>query len=187
MSILTNYLISLMIKENVIKKEDEELYRYGLYIAFKKLFFYAIIIGVCAWVKSIFTGITMMFFFSAIREYSGGFHCKKSSNCMVLSISSILVNVLIIKYKLLHVRIYRLAMLISTIALIKWGPIDCDNKRIDEDEKKEFYKLEIRSLLLINCLAVSLMIIKMQCIEKAIEAAVGMVAVTSMITIKKNT
>lgn len=116
---------------------DEEIVRTGLELIISKMFF-AVIIAVIGLIMNCFIeSILFTASFSLLREYGGGYHAETRKKCFVLSITTLVASLSIIKlaenFQVLTFPLCGIA-LISVIYILVKAPIDTSNKRFDEDE-----------------------------------------------------
>ena len=176
-----NFLSKKIVESMQIPDEDKELYEYGVIVFLKKLLFYIIIFCLMLILRQGLEGMCFLLAFSYTRRNAGGLHCKTFVKCFLLSISSILISVILIKYEVFAILYYRYAIIFSEALLILMRPVDCENKRVLEEEKEYFYKQEKIVLIIINIVIVIFAFCGFSNIEKSIESAVILVAVTSVI------
>lgn len=95
---LTMKIVNFLIKNDVIKKDDQEIYIYGfdriltplLNIATTVLF--GVILG------ELYQGLIFVFSFMALRKYSGGYHANTPIQCYALTTLAILAALLVMKF-----------------------------------------------------------------------------------------
>ena len=95
---LTMKIVNFLIKNDVIKKDDQEIYIYGfdriltplLNIATTVLF--GVILG------ELYQGLIFVFSFMALRKYSGGYHANTPIQFYSLTTFSILASLFFMKF-----------------------------------------------------------------------------------------
>ncbi len=180
-----NYLSKIMVDKMEIPEEDRELYEYGVIIVLKKLLFYSIMAVAFMAMGRIYEGVCLLVTFACLRRNAGGLHCKSDVACFLLSVGSVLGSVVIIQYGNIAIWYYRYAVMISEILLLMMKPIDCENKRVEQEEKVYFYNQEKRTLLVTDIFLILMAIGGFADVEKAVESAVILVACTSVIAFGK--
>lgn len=82
-----NKISKKMVNRGIVKEEDVELYQYGIESGI-------MITGnlIASAVFGILTGrlgvvLVFLLFYSALRSYSGGIHCKSKVGCFILSLN----------------------------------------------------------------------------------------------------
>lgn len=140
-----NSIINWLIRNSAISEENRELYEYAVYSA-ELLILPVIMAIVIGWLAgSIINGILLIIPFMLLKKYSGGYHAKKLSICMI--ISTILLTAMI---KLSICDIKSAYMYITTcIAIIELcvvSPIQSDNKVLNEKEIRHYKKIAVIQL-----------------------------------------
>lgn len=86
--------------------------------------------------------LTFLIAFSAIRTFSGGYHCKSATSCYFVSNALVFLILLIIKYASFQIHLYLIMLLVcvSITILTIYAPIETENRPLDEKEQKYFQK-----------------------------------------------
>ena len=176
-----HYLSKIMVDRMEIPEEDRELYEYGVIIVLKKILFYSIVAGAFIALGRFYEGICLLATFVCLRRNAGGLHCKSDLVCFMLSVVSVLGCMLLLQYGKIGIWYYRYSMVIAEILLLFMKPLDCENKRVEQEEKNYFYRQEKRLLFVIDIILVLLALCGITDVEKAIESAVILVAGTGVI------
>ncbi|MEA3423981.1 MAG: accessory gene regulator B family protein [Bacillota bacterium] len=125
-----------MIQENIILRDDAEIYRYGteqILINFMTF----VVIGILATITG--TWIETIFFFAGlipIRMVAGGYHAKTPRRCNVLTFSVYMANMILIHLvgnHMMYLLSYTGCAVILTIILL-FAPVDHKNRVLDGDE-----------------------------------------------------
>ena len=82
-------------------------------------------------------GIVLIIPFMAIRKFGGGYHAKKEWHCLVSS-SLLLALCVYLTGKIEYGMILNGFVIVSTISLIVFSPIDTENRRLNAEEKKSY-------------------------------------------------
>ena len=84
MRMIRNSIINWLIKNSAISEENRELYEYAVYSA-ELLILPVIMAIVIGWLAgSIINGVLLIIPFMLLKKYSGGYHAKKLSICMII-------------------------------------------------------------------------------------------------------
>lgn len=136
---VTNWLI----KNNAIKEKDRELYEYAIHSLWLLIapillaFVFGAVMGTAG------KGLLVIFLFVFVRKFSGGYHAKSESNCLIGS--SILIALCVYCAKHMHYTWgFGVVTAISVISLSVFSPIDSANRRLKEEEKMLYRKLTER-------------------------------------------
>ena len=142
MKYCTCKIVEWLINHDAIKSEDKELYEYALYSLWLLVtpLFLAIIIGLC--LGGVKEGIVIVIPFMLLRKFSGGYHAKHLCVCLVSS--TILLSLCILMSFYLEYD-WKLAgiTIIAGIGMGYFSPIDHENKRLSNAEKKLYKKITV--------------------------------------------
>ena len=137
MNRIVSLLSGWLIKYNAIEPNDRELYEYALYsflLSFTPLVIFLIISGV---IEMFWEGVLIVFPFMVIRKFAGGFHAKHAYVCMIVSTG--LLGLCL--YIVVHITIgwiFHVLVIVAGISIIIHSPIDSENRRLSESEKKQY-------------------------------------------------
>lgn len=133
---LANSIASFLIRENVIEKDDVNIYSYGaeqVLINITTFLTVAIISSVFdIWLEAIFFFIGLM----PIRLVAGGYHAKTAQRCNVLSLFVFTVNMLFINL----IEMYMTKGFVSAICLLilwiifSYAPVDHKNRVLENED-----------------------------------------------------
>lgn len=150
MNYVVNKIVNLFISNKLIKKEDEEIYSYGLKQGFIIIinFITVIILGIS--LNILLEGLLFMITFIPIRIYAGGYHKRSQLECYVFSTIILAVIFLILKMQIIiNPLTIILISIISSITILSLAPVQDENKPLDEIEIKIFGKRARTNLLII--------------------------------------
>lgn len=150
--IITNWLID----SGVIDKKDYELYFYGSYsllISISPLFL-TLIIG--AFMGLIINGLLIITPFMLVRKYSGGYHANSPKTCLLFSI--LLLVMCIWLSDNISCKDLVIFFLFANFILMIISPVDSQNYRLDEKQKKQYRKIVFRLLITLDIVIVGLYI-----------------------------
>lgn len=132
-------LITWMIDMQAITEEDRELYEYAAYSFFITMAPLMLVILFGSFMGFLVESILFIIPFMAIRKFSGGYHMKSPITCFVIS-CFLLLFCIILSYNLIYDRKVIIVLLISSISLMIFSPIDSENRRLDWQERKHYKK-----------------------------------------------
>lgn len=143
--ILTTYIM----KKDMIKQEECELYEFGFQAALEKGLYIIISLFIAAQLHMIIEGLLFFLVFIPLRSYAGGLHLKHYYACLVLSCLTFLFVLLAGKYaaNLFGLSIIPVGILANFVWLLH--PIDCRNRMEDENEEK-YFKKQLKKFLMID-------------------------------------
>lgn len=161
-SLITKF-VDILINNNIIKKEDAEIYSYG----FKEMIFLlintitTIFIGLIF--NKVFEVILFMITYIPIRVYAGGYHARTKLGCYIFSVLMLISICYTLKLGLL--KSYLLIIILSIISsgvILFLAPAPDKNKLLDEIEIKVYKKRAIRNLIIVlSILCITLIFNKM--------------------------
>ena len=123
-------ITSFLIQENIIPKDEAEIYRYGTEQIFINLATFSVI-GILAAITGIW--IETVFFFAGlipIRMIAGGYHSKTPQRCNVLTFFVYAVNMILIsllKSHITHPLMYTINMILL-VTIFRFAPVDHKNR-----------------------------------------------------------
>lgn len=133
-------LSTCLVKSNVIKKEDKNLYEYAIVIIVHAIL--NIILTVLLGVIFNMLKETIYFFiaFIFLRKFTGGIHAKRYIFCLVYSTILMAFSLFIIKYfeQMSNHFVFLRIIIISSIMIIILSPLDNINKKLCNNEKKVY-------------------------------------------------
>ena len=151
----SNKIAEILIKQKIVDKDDVEIYQFGIYQAIS--FFVNILstIVILAVYDMFFEGLLFCLFYFLLRCYGGGYHAKSPVYCYILSVLLIIVEMNLINYFKQNIFVN---FLIIPSCLIVWilSPIETDNKKLDNLERK-VYQGRTRVILLVSILSAILL------------------------------
>ena len=132
---LAGVITTWLIRQEAISEDVRELYEYAAHSFFLTIapFVYALIIG--GMLGELRIGLVLVVPFAVIRKYSGGFHAKREWTCLVSS-CLLLFGCILAASRIQPGAWFSVLVLLGTIWLILFSPIDSENRRLEPDEKK---------------------------------------------------
>ena len=144
-------------RNNVIKKEDEEVCIYGIEIFISSIITLAIVLILGCLLKCFFESLIYFAVFATTRQMCGGYHAKTYFECNAIFTFTTLTVLLSYKYIpiALFGGLHYLIMAFWILSVFIFAPVENENKPISKEKK---YKLKIISrgvsilLTIISCL-----------------------------------
>lgn len=135
-------------KENIIPKDDFELYEYGFNMGITILFniISTVIIGVI--IGRVFESIAFLVFYIPLRSYAGGYHASTPWRCYFISIIMLAIVLSGMKYLILADWIYYVILAASAMIIFILSPVEDKNKSLDVEEFCVFRKRAIAILII---------------------------------------
>ncbi len=124
----------------MIGEEDKDLYIYGFFILYSRLFFLVITVVFSSVLGIIWQGILMYIVFSLIRSYAGGVHASKESICLVVTTIALFVCVVVLKLCMQwdNIILSNIILVCEWICIMLLSPIDTAEKRLDPTERNRY-------------------------------------------------
>lgn len=136
-------IIEYQLKIGTIKNDDVKVYRYGYTLFIEVLLNLILLLSISALLGKIKESILFLIVFIPLRSFCGGYHAKKTWQCIILSNLAILSVLTSIELLLLY-HISLLAYIITDIVLamtiIFLSPVENSNNTLNELERKRFQK-----------------------------------------------
>lgn len=144
-------IVEKQIQENILKTEDESIYKYGYMLVFEVLLniSLALIIGV------LFDSLRDILFFLCIyiplRSFCGGWHADKIWKCTFVSNVIFVIEIFFEKYIVKYIDIWELLVIffIGIIIIFLMAPVETKTKKISKKEKI-IYKKKIYFITMIH-------------------------------------
>lgn len=145
-------ITSFYIKKGTISPEKKPLYEYGFEILFSTIIYTALLLIIALITNTLFASVVFFIGFYIVRTIAGGYHANTYTACHILFLITHLIMILIYKITPYTARLpIAISMLVlSSIIMLLFAPIDHINKPFINEEKKRFRRIcRIYSLLLI--------------------------------------
>ncbi|MCX4361499.1 MAG: accessory gene regulator B family protein [Mucispirillum schaedleri] len=138
---------------------DVEIYKYGYYLLFEKVLIFIITVFITIILKAWQEIFLFYIAFVPVRVYLGGYHAKKTINCIVLSSLILIVNVMAVRLlNIITTGIYPVILeIVFFIILRKVCPVETENRKISRSEKRYFSRMASKIYLTEIVLEVLLM------------------------------
>lgn len=157
MNRIINTIIQQLLKKQLIPKQDQELYSYGL-----KAFSFLFVNFLTALLLGFFTNrirevIVFFLFFIPLRSNAGGYHTKNKLTCYFLSNFMLLAIIYIPTIASSKTAFCAIGWLffMSIILIFQFAPIPNSNRSFDDIEQKVFMK-RTRCILFIELLFIAI-------------------------------
>lgn len=178
---LTRYII----KAGAASEELYEVYQYGFQMVLEMLCCFSICFATAiylhlVWEFLISTGIFMM-----LRTYAGGVHLNHFISCFLCSITvQLAILVLNDKYQF-SISISWVIILISSILIWSFAPVESINRELDKEEKAHCKKVTLKVIVVLLILAGCFTFIDNKNIVSLITFTVAVVFISQCIGIIK--
>lgn len=165
-------IITLLIESGVIEVSDRELYEYAIHSLWLSVAPLLLALAFGILMGTPWEAVLMILPFMAIRKFSGGYHAKRESTCLI--VSSLLIVLCI--YGAAHLEysaVLSICLMLAGISLITFSPIDSENRRLDADEKNRYKVITAVMATIFTVLHLALLVLGLR--SAAVCIAVGMI------------
>lgn len=169
---ITGAVAEWLIQKQAIEETERELYEYAVHSLIMLIapLFMAVGIG---WLFGEFEmSFVLILPFMIIRKFSGGYHAKSQWVCLILS-SLLLVACFWIAEYLVAGPGLNIGMLLSSVSLMIFSPVDSKNRRLSEEERRSFAKTARILVVLLVTVYIALMLLEKY--TRAVYFALGIV------------
>lgn len=144
-----------LIRCQVITEEDRELYEYAIYSIFLTIspLFLAIVFGYLF--DAVWQSVLIILPFVVVRKFSGGYHAKKASICLISS-SLLLVLCIILSFYVECNLLLLFIAILSAVSLMHFSPIESENRLLSRNE--QVYYKKITAIIVISFVIVDLLL-----------------------------
>lgn len=130
-------IVNWLSKEGAISDDDKDVYIYALNCMLLNIAPIIIVVIIGIFIGNVVEGLVMIAPFIFIRKYSGGFHMKKMSVCLITSVITLLLCMLSIKFLTFKAIIHG-GVIIANCIITLLSPIDNENRRLSSKEKEKY-------------------------------------------------
>lgn len=137
-----------LVRSNVIKEEDAEIYIYGINQIFVSVLNVssALIIGLI--LDMFVESIIFMVAYIPLRSFAGGYHAKTPLRCYFASLILIFAVLLFCKIVPFNLFLHGGILLVSSVVIALLCPVQDNNKPLDNSEHHRYKKISITILLI---------------------------------------
>lgn len=155
---LSKRIASFFVHSRVIESENEQVYEYGLELLISTLLNGVIALVLALFSRTLWQCICFLVVFIFLRKSAGGFHVKTHLGCC--SILAAVLGIFIVFIKFVHIEEYPIvslaAVVFSIIMILRFAPLEHENKPITEKGKTRLRK---NSIVLALISSVSVMVL----------------------------
>lgn len=127
-----------LVRSNVIKEEDAEIYIYGINQIFVSVLNVssALIIGLI--LGMFFESVIFMAAYIPLRSFAGGYHAKTPLKCYIFSVAMLIVVLTGMKHLSMADLVCYVLLVVAALIVLVFSPVEDKNKPLDEAEKKAY-------------------------------------------------
>lgn len=141
-SIIANKMIAFMIKNGIIKEEEQEIYNYGIQTIIASLANIVIILLIGVIVGYGLETLIFMMCYCPLRQFVGGYHASTYFKCLLTFIGVYIFTLFIFKMTQgqlhsIHIAVILLACFLLVLFI---APVENRNKPLEDEEKQQYKK-----------------------------------------------
>lgn len=135
------------VEKQVVKKEDEEVYAYGMELLYSSILNIALAVIIAIITNTVYPTAAFLTAFIVMRQYIGGYHAKTHLGCMSI-LSAVLCCFAVLSRYIpteCEILISMPAIGLSMFLILKFAPVEHPNKPLTDKEKSRLRKSGIIS------------------------------------------
>lgn len=146
------------VEKQVVKKEDEEVYAYGMELLYSSIFNTALAAIIAIITNTVYPTAAFVITFIVIRQYIGGYHAKTHLGCMLILAAVLCCFAVLSRYipTECEILISMPAIGLSMFLILKFAPVEHPNKPLSCKEKSRLRKSGIISVFTVFVLVLIL-------------------------------
>lgn len=146
------------VEKQIVKKEDEEVYAYGMELLYSSIFNIALAAIIAIITNTVYPTAAFLITFIVIRQYIGGYHAKTHLGCMSIFAVVLCCFAVLSRYipAECEVWISMLAIVLAMFLILRFAPVEHPNKPLSCKEKSRLRKSGIISVFTVFVLVLIL-------------------------------
>lgn len=157
MNYVIDWFLVHMISEQCIKKEEREVYQFGIECLFLKIIHYASYLIMANFLHSVLDLMISACILVPLRSVSGGYHAKSRIGCYIFS-CSVVIAVCLLNKQYFYNWIYFAEGIVASMIILLWAPVENENRILDDFEKCKFHKKAKFLVLVSDVVIIALML-----------------------------
>lgn len=133
-------IVTWLIRHDAVEDADRELYEYAVYSLFLTLSPLFIIMVIGSFMGMVKESVLLILPFMVIRKFSGGFHAKHGWTCFIGSCAVLFLCIITASHITCSI-VSTIIVLGAVTSLCILSPIDSDNRRLSDEEKRRYKKV----------------------------------------------
>lgn len=135
------------VEKQVVKKEDEEVYAYGMELLYSSILNIALAVIIAIITNTVYPTSAFLTAFIVMRQYIGGYHAKTHLGCMSILAAVLCCFAVLSRYipTECEILISMPAIGLSMFLILKFAPVEHPNKPLTDKEKSRLRKSGIIS------------------------------------------
>lgn len=130
------------VEKQVVKKEDEEVYAYGMELLYSSILNIALAVIIAIITNTVYPTAAFVITFIVIRQYIGGYHARTHLGCMSIFAVVLCCFAVLSRYipAECEVWISMLAIVLAMFLILRFAPVEHPNKPLSGKEKARLRK-----------------------------------------------
>lgn len=137
------YISNRLVVHNVINRENEDVYIYGLELLISSIFSTLLVIIIGAIIGKIVSTVLFLVVYILLRSYSGGYHANTYWACTVFTICTYLSVILLAMLIDPRIVAYISLLIVGVILLFMLAPVKNENKEISPEDFRKYRAISI--------------------------------------------
>jgi accessory gene regulator B len=156
---LSQYITNYLIKHKIIDQETE-IYEYGFELMISTWIGTILVLIIGGFTNHFLDAVIYECVFRFTRIYTGGYHCKTYTKCILSYVFFFIIFIFLFPY-FSNISFYSILVvcLLNLLIVMLLCPVDHQNKRLLEDEKKCFKKKSIFRMFILDLVIILLSIL----------------------------
>lgn len=152
---LAQKAVDILLAQREITQEDKELYAYGFFVLFSNLVFFLLTLFFGFIFEIPLESAVFYVMFAAVRGFAGGIHAKTEGLCALSTSLALFVSVLAVKGLAAAEKPGYVPILLAAglVCVAVCSPVDTEEKRLTESERKVYRIKSIAAALAIIMIA----------------------------------
>ena len=138
---IAGYLMEGLIKNQLVKETDREIYQYGLEKLVGKIISYTALFLLAVILRMILPSLFFLGFFFALRGRTGGYHASTETGCLIgTMVIYLAVMELFLPFFMRHGEAVIACVAFSVFSVIAFVPVNHPNLGFDREELAQYKK-----------------------------------------------
>ena len=138
---IAGYLMEGLIKNQLVKETDREIYQYGLEKLVGKIISYTALFLLAVILRMILPSLFFLGFFFALRGRTGGYHASTETGCLIgTMVIYLAVMELFLPFFMRHGEAVIACVAFSVFSVIAFAPVNHPNLGFDREELAQYKK-----------------------------------------------
>ena len=140
MTVFTERVVTILQENEIIRKEDRELYIYGLQQGFIIIWNMLTTVTIGILLGQVWESMLFMFAYFPLRSCAGGYHARTPLRCYLLSIIMAIAVLVSMRLPIWNSVFSFISVIVSSIVILFLAPVEDGNKPLDANETVVFKK-----------------------------------------------